>query len=512
MIYGTHYQTFITGKDLVNGGIAALKNLKVGEIAIVDETTENTAKAAISDWTAVKVFSLYEAVINDKGKRVLMKHSGAKPISVPHIRKKTLVAHKDAYPQYWMLELGDGFAACCKDYTIKFTLQSEQIQKSQFPNYYVQELSVKKACCEEACGSSENPFTNAELAFVLWYENAINKDYYASCNIMIKSDSVYDTPITAHDENGNAIFSYDDATYENIVFKEGRVYYISNGTENVANSITDFLTTVLTTVPDEFALVFKIDSELELKSGNINLKYDYIRNVKADVTLEGGFKCADGISISSNDNATNAASIYDEEGNAVSVFSYSVGSGYDVRQMEQYDSRRTVNSPYPFSKFSHSENGMQFLSDENKTYDLLTIEYTQHSDALGGEFPHPHGTTIAVESICKIQDKYVVTVVRLDTEASPEEHNWTAIVDSKPFDGMGIPTDAFSTADGDSLTIAGDSGDYVRFGEGEEDDDTFTTTQAEVCGNISENFESFLTDTLGYTEDELCEVWPSLCD
>jgi len=406
MIYGTHYQTLITDYDLVNSGVAGLKNLDYGKVAIVDETTGNEGQT-ISDWTGVKFFSLYQATVNEKGKRVLMKHSGAKPISVDHIRMKNYKLASAAYPQYWMLALGESFAACCKDYTIKFTLQSEQIQKSQFPNYYVQELSVKKACCEEACGGEPNPFTNAELAFLLWYEAALNKNDYVKANIALKKDvSSTETPdmqyaeiITAHDNDGNAYFTYSGNDFTSISYREGKVYYDGG----VADSITDFLTSVVGISSSdlaEVALVFELDSELGLKSGNINLKYDYLRNVRADMTLEGGFKCADGITIANNDvvDADHPTSIYDEDGNAVSQFAYPVGSGYDVRQMEQYDSRRTVNSPYPFSNFAHSESGIQFLSDESAMYDMLTIEYQQHSDALGGEFPHPHGTTIALNA------------------------------------------------------------------------------------------------------------------
>lgn len=173
MIYGTHYQTLITDQDLVNGGVSALRTLKVGQVAIINEDDETNA---ISSWNNVKKFSLYEAVRDENGKRKLMKHSGAKPISVPHIRIKTYVPAKHAVPQWWQLTLSDGFSACCTDYTIKFTLQSEQIQKSQFPNYYVQELSVKKECCEAACSGDANPLTNNELLYLLWLEASLNKD------------------------------------------------------------------------------------------------------------------------------------------------------------------------------------------------------------------------------------------------------------------------------------------------------------------------------------------------
>lgn len=448
MIYGTHYQTLITDQDLVNGGVSALRTLKVGQVAIINEDDETNA---ISSWNDVKKFSLYEAVRDENGKQKLMKHSGAKPISVPHIRIKTYNIAKHAVPQYWQIVLKDTFAPCCKDYTVKFMLQSEQIQKSQFPNYYVQEISVKKECCEEACGGEPNPFTNDELAFMLWYEVMLNKEDYLKANIMIPgAGGAYDTPITAHDKDGNAYFTYDGSDYRNISFRGGKVYY--DGGE--ADSISDFFDTL--NLPGDtasFAIVFEIDSELELRSGNINLKYDYLRNVRADMTLEGGFKCADGIDIANNDVVDNLNPIiFDEGGNAVAEFSYPVGSGYDVRQMEQYDRRRTVNSPYPFSNFAHTETGManSLLSKEDHMYNMLTIEYQQHSDALGGEFPHPHGTTICLDAGGEEEctEKYILIVVRKNGN---QEITMYAVVDSVPANGADISDMNFVDSDSNAI-------------------------------------------------------------
>ncbi len=492
MIYGTHYQTLITGKDLVNGGATALKTLRYGEVAIVDETPGHVGQV-ISDWDKVLFFSLYEATVNEKGKRVLMKHSGARPISTERIRIKTIARARPAVPQYWQIVLQETFAPCCKDYTVKFTLQSEQIQKSQFPNYYVQEISVKKECCEEACGGEPNPFTNDELAFMLWYEVMLNKEDYLKASIMIADGGdVYNTPITAHDEDGNAYFTYDGTDYRNISFREGKVYY--DGGE--AESITEFLSTVLgindpANYPTSFAIVFEIDSELELRSGNINLKYDYLRNVRADMTLEGGFKCAEGIETANNDVVVSGSEvIYNEGGNPVPQFSYPVGSGYDVRQMEQYDSRRTVNSPYPFSNFAHSESGIQFLSDERTWYDMLTIEYQQHSDALGGEFPHPHGTTICFEQVPNCEEAYIYEILR----EKPTKGNYYVVLPNLLDEGATIAADQFVNSKGENPKP--DENDDIVL-TSEDVSNIIATNFCNEEGDTMTNWSLFIEKTLG---------------
>ena len=514
MIYGTHYQTFITDKDLVDGGVQALNSLEVGQVAIIDETPGHVGQVIAPNWDKVLFFSLYEAVINDNGKKVLMKHSGAKPIHVPTIRKITSTFAKESHPQYWQLELTENLVTCCKDYTIRFSMQSEQIQKSQFPNYFIQEPSVKKECCEEACGAGDNPFTNIELAILLWSETNLTTNGYVRADIMTKEggEDTYNFPVT-YFVNGEAYFgnTSDERHFKANDISHGKVMW--NGRYY---TIADLLTEWEVNVDlSEVAIRFFITPEIQLNSGNINLKYDYLRDVKADANLLDGFACAEGISFYNNETEEGAAKIFDNNGNSVPVFSYSVGSGYDVRQMEQYDSRRTVNSPYPFSKFSHSENGMQFLSDENKMYDLLTIEYTQHSDALGGEFPHPHGCTIAIvsgssEKVCTKENRWTVYYIG-KAEANDlgiDDSEFMAVLDHEPQNNETVSADEFVDIHGlhpyqqATLVITDDDPSNINTVVLDPVEENICEDVPNISCELSSNWTYFIAGTLNYINEE----------
>lgn len=416
MIYNAHYQLLVANSnyvgstqegDLVDGGVAALSTMKEGQIAIVNE--DDSSNAISTNWSSVKRFSLYQKTRNDKGRVVTIKHSGAKPILTDQIRNKTCKLYKAGEPQYWQLVIDHSFAACCKDYTILFNLHNENIDKSQFPQYWMQEVNVKKECCEEVCGDNTNPFTDAELAFMIWREIGLNKNNYISANIALKSSSNFSNIITKHDDNGEAYFYITHNTSRHAVaylssYKDGKIYVTDKDSSgnNGEMTIADLFTLAgFTEGTDDVAVVFEIIPEDKYPSRNINLKYDHTRITIADVTFKDGFECATGIEYYKNDH-DNYSKIYkwndaQTSTSATAEMSFPSGDGYDVRNMEQYDSRRTLNSPYAFSNYAYTENGISFRSKEDGQYHMVSFGYQQHSDALGGEFPHPHGTTIVLE-------------------------------------------------------------------------------------------------------------------
>lgn len=408
MIYNPNYQLFVAEKDLVNDGVSGLRNLGINEIAIIDE---DDSTHAITTWTNVKRFSLYQKCKNDRGKTVIIKHSGPKPILTDHIRTKTFEPYVASVGQYWQLVIPTTFGTCCQDYTIEFNIQNEQIMKSQFPNYLMQEVSVSKGCCESMCSGDTNPFSTYELAFALWRETALNSQGYLRAYLAFSDDGVMSQVFTTYDDFGNAIISYtynDGSDHEVIAtldsYEDGKINYTEDGTHATA-TIQEFFEKIAEDyghvdgnddpVPTDIAIVFEVAPEDLYSSRNINLKYDNLRNSTASVALKGGFKCSTDIELKNNMESENG--IYIDSG-LVGKFAYPIGEGYDVMNMEQYDSRRTLNSPYPFSDYTFSENGINFRSKEDKQYNLLTIGYQQQSDTLIGGLDYPFGTTIAIDN------------------------------------------------------------------------------------------------------------------
>lgn len=373
MIVNPSYQLLVANGDHdLNVGLSALKSLALGQICLVNE--DDPEANSISN---LKRFSLYQKAINDKGKEVMIKHSGALPIVIEKIQNKTYYKHSAGEKFVAKLDLGSWEPACCQDFTIMFNLYSEAIQKTQFPNGNFETISVTKECCEAACGGSDNPFSVNELLAYLWRETALANGY-------VKAELISNatTKIVA---KGN---KFNDGTY--------------SGEATDTEKFKDFADNM----SGAYSLYFYFDDEDENYYGQTNLKYDNIRYAQAYIDLKDGFKCAGVLMKTNKDSGYSAGDfvigddtqdVTDTPNKSVGAYKYPVGLGYDVKQMEFGDSLHTLNSPYTLSDITYSENGIRYRATED-FYDLLTIEYQQPSDGTTRVEHHPHGTTIAIDN------------------------------------------------------------------------------------------------------------------
>lgn len=411
MIANPSYQLFVDNKPTTDlkYGLAALKTLAEGETCVINE--ENPSDSTAINIDDLKVFSLYQKVRNDKGELVLIKHGGALPIVVHKVRNKTFKAPAAGTPQYWIISASSSFEPCCKDYGIRFGLYNDAIQKTMFPSELVETFGVKQKCCEgDSCGTVEN-YSRTELFFRLWGDvvaRGKDKGYvsaYLSMHGSVDNDTIIATPdgkmkfgVTV----GGTTTTYEVEEFSDIDFADNTIKYKKKVGSNTATNETDFsafiaaMESAVSTNP--ISIVFAIAAEAENQYGQMNFKYDVIRNSRARVTLNGGFDCATGVTKKNNDAASSGIYIgatLGTTGTEVSAFAYSIGQKYDVHEMELADSLHTLNSPYTLSDITLSENGIKFRATQNGYY-LLTIEYQQPSDGVTRVEHHPWGTTIAI--------------------------------------------------------------------------------------------------------------------
>lgn len=387
MIVNPSYQLLVANGDHdLNVGLSALKSLALGQICLVNE--DNPTASSISN---LKRFSLYQKAINDKGKEVMIKHSGALPIVIEKIHNKTYYKHSAGEKFVAKLDLGSWEPACCQDFTIMFNLYSEAIQKTQFPNGNFETISVTKECCEAACGGSDNPFSVNELLAYLWRETALANGY-VKAELIFKDDEDALTIVA----KGN---KFNDGTY--------------SGEASDTETFKDFVDAMSTDADTEYSLYFYFENEDETYYGQTNMKYDNIRYAQAYIDLKDGFKCA-GVSMKTNKDSDYSSGdfviggdnqdVTDTPSKTVVAYKYPVGLGYDVKQMEFGDSLHVLNSPYTLSDITYSENGIRYRATED-FYDLLTIEYQHPSDGTTRVEHHPHGTTIAIDNYSGLTTK-----------------------------------------------------------------------------------------------------------
>lgn len=364
---------------------ASIKGANRGKVLIIDE--DNNSNTTMAD---IKRFSLYQYALNDKGKEVLIKHGGALPLVVDKLRKKVLHKYSAGVPQYWKLTIGSGFTGCCENYSIRFGLYNDVIQKTMFPSELVETYSTENECCGLGCGNGD-AYDNIDVAFRIWadvaYKNYMSEGYVSAWLLDASGNVIADN--TGHISNSDSSVTADISDFHN-----GMI-----GSETVA----DFITSL--SLSGNVSLVFGIAAEPESHYSSMNFKYDVIRNTVARVTLNGGFKCAEGLTLISNNDSTNGTAIkidtaYTAAANTDSVgaFAYAFGSGYDVHEMELADSLHTLNSPYTLSDITLSENGIAYRTNKSYNYDILNIEYQQPSDGVTRVEDHPWGTTIAIKT------------------------------------------------------------------------------------------------------------------
>lgn len=395
MIANPNYQLLVTEAELqtyatsVAASLAAIKGSNRGKVLILDE--DDPTNTTIAN---IKRFSLYQYALNDKGKEILIKHGGALPVKVSEVQHATAKNNVSGVSQYWKLTLdADDFTSCCENYSIRFGMYNDAIQKTMFPSELVETYSVENECCGRGCGNS-SAYSAAEVAFRLWADVAMHnieaQGYVSAWLLNGAGDVIADSRGII---NNNSI----SADIRN--FRDGMVTY-SGGTV----SVSDFIDTL--NISGDPSIVFGIAAEPENAADyHMNFKYDVIRNTCARVTLNGGFECAEGVSLIWNNNSTNGSSIKIDTAytaaastDAVGAFAYSFGSGYDIQAMEMSDSLHTLNSPYTLSDVTLSENGIHFRANKSYTYKVLSFEYNQPSDGVTRIEHHPWGTTIAIKS------------------------------------------------------------------------------------------------------------------
>lgn len=353
MITGPNYQLLVTNDDLITYDVSVQESFKSisgsnrGKILILDED-DNTNKIIAN----MKRFSLYQYRVNDKGEEVLMKHSGALPIVLNDIQNKTKETPVAGVPHVWELDLTKVQNFCCKDYGIRFGIYSEALQKTQFPNELIENFSAAKECCDNECAGTPSPFNAFELIYELWKDVNLGGNY-----------------VEAYLNDGTGF--------------KGRAEFEAGVAIDTSDSNSAFVK----------KMWFVITGEEKFKGGSgysMNLKYDRLRGARARMSISGGFECS-GATFKSNDDVTLGGPIQQK-------FAYEVGSGYDVRQMEYTYGLYTLNSPYTLSCNTFSENGIQYVSDTAKTYNIISMEYNQASEGVTRLEHHPHGTIIAIEA------------------------------------------------------------------------------------------------------------------
>lgn len=400
MIANPNYQLLVTENDLVvctqsssktvlDSSFASIKGSNRGKILIVDEN--DIDNVTISSMTR---FSLYQYALNDKGKEILIKHGGALPIDKDRLRKRIYNKYAAGVSQYWKLTLdSDDFTPCCENYSIRFGMYNDAIQKTMFPSELVETYSVENECCGRGCGNN-SAYSAAEVAFRLWADVATHNmeaQGYVSAWILDGYGKVIADSRGVINNN-----SYSSNIKD---VRDGMIKYTYSGNTYV-KSVSEFVTLLNISDP---SVVFGIASEPENTAEyHMNFKYDVIRNTCARVTLNGGFECAEGVTLIWNNDSTNGTAIttanaYAASGVPVGQFAYSIGSGYDIREMELGDSLHTLNSPYTLSDVTLSENGIHFRAKTSDTYDVLNLEYQQPSDGVTRVEHHPWGTTIAIK-------------------------------------------------------------------------------------------------------------------
>lgn len=413
MIANPNYQLMVTENDLqeyatsVQASLNAIKGANRGKVLIIDE--DDNTNTVISN---MKRFSLYQYALNDKGKEVLIKHGGALPIKVSAVQNATAKNNTTGVAQYWKLSFNAStFTSCCENYSIRFGMYNDAIQKTMFPSEYVETFSTENVCCGRGCNNSD-PFTADEIAFRIWldvaYYNRESRGYVTAWMTNADGDVIAD-------DGGNISFDYTSGGKSHTVtasvkdVNDGVVKYTdANTTDSTSasgeKSISDFVA-LMGLSSSNVNLIFGIAAEDENNYGQMNFKYDVIRNTVARVTLNGGFECANGITLINNGTSANGTAIkIDVAGTAagstdsVGQFAYAYGSGYDVQAMELADSLHTLNSPYTLSDVTLSENGIVYRAKKNSAYKMLTMEYNQPSDGVTRVEHHPWGTTIAILS------------------------------------------------------------------------------------------------------------------
>ena len=414
MIANPSYQMLVVNDNAdLKVGLSALKTLALGQLCLINE--DNPSSTSVG---TLKRFSLYQKAKNDKGKEIMIKHGGPLPILVDSIQRKSFKAAAEGVPQYWKLTMDSAFESCCENYAIRFGLYNDAIQKTMFPSELVENFSVENECCGRGCGNNDG-YNGMEILFRIWADvmkHNEEQENYITAAILNSSHKVI------ADAKGNSGYTYTDTnshshtvTINTSDMRDGYVKYVDTDTTASPNTsiegkmkVSDFVSTLVTklSISGNVDLVFAIAAEDENQYGQMNFKYDVIRNTRARVTLNGGFECAEGVLISNNDTSTSAASIYfpgdsddvgDTVSSAVSAFAYSIGQKYDVREMELADSLHTLNSPYTLSDITLSENGIDFRATAD-SYWMLSIEYNQPSDGVTRVEHHPWGTTIAIKT------------------------------------------------------------------------------------------------------------------
>lgn len=438
----------IVASDLATG---TLKQLAGSKAIILDEETGNAWDP--SNPTALKRFSIYRKTINSNNKPVLIKHSGALPIVSSKIRHLTVKTCNPGEPQYIQLSGTDDCLCGCKEYTISFRLHNDEIQKTQFPNEIVEEYSVKKKCCESGCGD-ENPYTWNELIVALWREVAHNESYVVPqiigegiknyrkevsgdvTSTYLLSDPTVNGELDPAANTGD-IVKYNNSYYEwdgtkwasttpsttDIIYANGKDIYLAEDetttVDKVTDSVMDSIVTAFNKLGTTLNLVFAVVPSPEYYYGQINFRYEHLRNTIAKFEMFDGFKCSS--CITSVDNMKDANDIFhanakDSIGDtaiAAQVFSQPQGMPYDVKQLEFEWAMETYQSPYPTSPNTFSENGQRYQVDEVKadSYACLVIEYQQPSEGITRLEHHPHGTMLFID--CNNKDVLYTIVAKI---------------------------------------------------------------------------------------------------